>query len=279
MRYRDCYFCHSNENDPYASENGYFLVKCQKCGLLYVNPIPEEREINTAHSIGIHRGTKAVNVTGSFNKRKIPHYLSILNDFFDDHSILYDKSWLDIGCGHGEFIAAINQFSKDKAITRGLEPNFFKQKSAIKMGLDVSYFDLDKHSVHYDFISSLNVFSHLPDPPKSLTLWKYLLEPGGLLFMETGDTANLDSKDHFRPFYLPDHLSFASEKIVVNILEQLEFKILRIKKYPFIEITPFSVLKEFLKIFWPNQISGIRYFFKHRLYKTAVMYILARKEK
>ena len=35
-----------------------------------------------------------------------------------------------------------------------------------------------------------------------------------------------------RPFYLPDHLSFASESIIIRILERLGFEILSVKKYP-----------------------------------------------
>lgn len=278
MVYRDCYYCHSNQNFFYASENGFILVKCQHCGLLFVNPIPAESQINQSHSIGVHQGTNVLNVTGTFKKRKIPHFLTILNDFFTKSSDLHDKKWLDIGCGNGEFIAALNKFSNGKIRAIGLEPNILKQKIAQKKGLDVNYFDLEKHEERYDVISLLNVFSHLPDPPKAIASWSKLLNPNGLLLLKTGDTANLDSKNHFRPFYLPDHLSFGSEKLVVGILERTGFNILQIHKYPFLVPNFSNIIREFAKLFWPNQISSFRYLFKYYIYKTSIMYILAKRE-
>ena len=70
----------------------------------------------------------------------------------------------------------------------------------------------------------LNVFSHLPDPVESLTAWKRFVKPGGFIFLETGHSAHLSPKDHHKPYYLPDHLSFGNQQIVSDILKRIGFE-------------------------------------------------------
>lgn len=269
----DCYNCGSKENTFYASENGFNLVKCPGCGLLYVSPRPTPEEVTQANKYGVHPGEKTLKVTKNFNRFKINKSIRVLRDFFGAELAHEEKSWLDIGCGYGEFIMALHAVSEDRIKAKGLEPNIIKQEWAQRKGLDVSCFDLNNHATRYDFISLLNVYSHLPNPAAELLNWKHLLKAGGELLLETGDTANLESKDHYRPFNLPDHLSFASEEIVVSILERIGFTITDIKKYPPIPMTPELVAKEIIKIFWPTKTSRIRYLFNGY---TTDMYIRAK---
>ncbi len=278
MREVNCYNCGSEARKPYTSENGFALVQCMSCGLLYVNPRPAEEDIEAAHKLGVHHGEDTLNMTGQFNQAKLPRYLAILEDFFgNDVADGQDapRKWLDIGCGHGEFVMALQKFGGNNIEARGLEPNVLKQESARAKKLDVSYFDLLQHSERYDAISLLNVYSHLPDPPVAIAGWTRLLRPGGEMFLETGDTAGLPPSQHPRPLLLPDHLSFASEKIVVRILEDCGFEIVSIKKYPFADQFRLSMMKELLKGFWPGKTSKFRYMIRPNKYRID-MYIRAR---
>jgi len=276
MQEVDCYNCGSEVHTYYASENGFNLVKCNQCGLLFVNPQPTEEDIEQAHKIGVHRGSKDLITTGDFIPQKIDNYLEILNEFFPNKLILTGKKWLDIGCGYGEFLEALIKFTKGDIKAKGIEPNIYKQRTAQKRKLNVRFFDLEKHTDKYDVISLLNVYSHLIDPPKSIQSWKRLLNPGGELFLETGDTADFDSKDHHRPFKLPDHLSFASEKIVTDILNDLGFEIIEVKKYPYNKLSLKLLSKELLKFFWPNKHSRFIYLMNPKSYINSDMYIRAR---
>lgn len=255
-----CYYCGSSENSYYDSENGFNLVKCSICGLLFVNPRPDNKEIKAAAKIGEHHGSRIINATGSFNKRKIKKYIDILNDFFSEETIIAGTEWLDIGCGHGEFLVALNKYSNGKFTLKGMEPNVEKQMSARSRGHEVEYFDLGNHRKKYDVISFLNVYSHLPDPVKEIRSWKNLLKPEGLLFMETGDITPYEETGIPKPYNLPDHLSFASEKIVVDILRNSGFEVLTVKKYPVIELDFISLIKEIGKIFLPHKNSRIKVF-------------------
>jgi 2-polyprenyl-3-methyl-5-hydroxy-6-metoxy-1,4-benzoquinol methylase len=276
MKITNCYNCGSKQNDHYAEENGYLLVKCKGCGLLFVENRPDDEEITEAYKQGKHEGEKELDVTGRFNFLKISRYSKVLKELYpDDPDLDHVKKWLDVGCVHGEFMVAIKKMSRDKVKINGSEPNIYKQESARKRGLDVGFFDLATHKQKYDVVSLLSVYSHLPYPPQFLDLLKTLLNPGGEILLETGDTAGLTADEHPRPFLLPGHLSFASEAIIVGILERAGFEILKVKKFPILERSLKSLGIEIVKAFLPNYRSRLKYFISGNIPRTD-MYIRAR---
>ncbi|CAN1208624.1 Methyltransferase type 12 [Tumidithrix helvetica PCC 7403] len=275
MKISECYNCGSRQHTFYAEENGFSLVKCDQCGLLFVENRPDDREISQAHKQGKHVGVKEFDVTGRFRPSKIPQYLKVLENLFKG-DLGSKKTWLDIGCGHGEFMTAVQKYSSGKVTVKGTEPNVHKQESAISRGLNVSYFDIESHEERYDVISMLNVYSHLPDPPTFLRSVKKLLNPGGELILETGDAAGFSANDQPRPFCLPDHLSFASEDILIGILARLDFEILRINKYSFMQFDLNSMARELVKAILPQYKSRIGYYLKWKMYAQTDMFIRAR---
>jgi len=177
---------------------------------------------------------------------------------------------------------AVQQYANGGVTVRGNEPNVYKQRSARQRDLSVDYFDPETHGTRYDFISLLNVYSHLPNPPAFLESLTRIMKPGCELILQTGDTANLASADHYRPFYLPDHLSFASEEIIVGILKKLGFQIVRVQKYPLIRTDAHTIAIELLKgmraLVMPRYrySSKLRYLPKHRKYRDTDMFVRAR---
>jgi len=276
MKKINCYNCGDNSNTFYADENGYRLVRCDSCGLLYVNPRPDDDDISQSSRTGQHKGQQLLDVTGAFSFKKKADYQKVLIDFFGNSLPDSVHSWLDIGCGHGEFLLAVREFEKREVLLKGLEPNQTKQLSGRKYNLDISNFDLANHTGHYDMISLLNVYSHLPNPSQSISDWKSLLNPYGMLLLETGDAANFPSDEQLRPFYLPDHLSFASQEIIVGILERNGFEIVSIKKYPAVRFTVARLIKEVVKVFFPNKVSTLKQLINYKKYAEVDMYILAR---
>lgn len=246
-----CYNCHSSDSEPYDSENGFQLVKCAVCGLVYLSPRPAADEITEATKIGEHRGDVTLDVTGRFNDGAAARYRGILGDFFPSRwAGKSPVSWLDIGCGHGELLVALREYGQGVVAARGCEPNRFKVAAARSRGLDVSFFDLATHEEQYDYVAMLNVFSHLPDPVEAFAAWKKLIKPGGFLFIETGHSAHLTPEEHHKPYYLPDHLSFANQQIVTDILTRIGFAITKVKIYRHTVFPPFHsgrAAKEFVK--------------------------------
>jgi 2-polyprenyl-3-methyl-5-hydroxy-6-metoxy-1,4-benzoquinol methylase len=272
-----CYNCKSKEYKIYDSENGFNLVKCKKCGLLYVNPRPSDDDISVAVRTGIHQGDTEFNITNSFNEKVIPRYLNILSNFYRLDELI-SKTWLDIGCGNGEFLVALNTFSSNKITLKGSEPNIFKIQNARNHHLDVDFLDLESHEKQYDFVSMLNVFSHLANPYMFLENLKNLIKQDGELFIETGHSSHLLPRFHSKPYFLPDHLSFGNKKILVNILEKSGYQILKVKIYRGIYYPDYkfiNFIKELAKLILGRKNLFHSYF---PVYEHGDMFIRAKKK-
>lgn len=270
-----CYACGSTDSVFFSSENGYALVKCRQCGLIFVSNPPAPDQISEAARQGLHGGLTSRDVTGHFRPRAVARYLDVLKQLgpIDDVS-----TWLDVGCGHGEFLVALQQFYGGRVAARGTEPNIRKQESARARGLDVGFFDLDSHPERYDALSLLNVYSHLPDPPSFLSSLAKILNPRGWLLLQTGDSAHLSPREHYRPFGLPDHLSFASEAIIRGLLDRFGFQVTGVIKYQRDTLGSAKVWKEVVKLAIPGYRSKVPDAIRYRGPKYLTdMYVLARR--
>ncbi len=250
-------------------------MRCTNCGLLYVKNRPDEYEITQAVRLGEHGGEKTLRVTGRYNRVRLRRYKKVLEDLFNGD--LGDiRTLLDVGCGFGEFMETMRKHSSGSISVKGMEPNIEKIESAHRRNLNVSYFSIESHNEKYDLISMLDVYSHLPDPPRFIRSLRRLLNPGGEVLIQTGNTAHLSAKDHMKPFCLPDHLSFASEAIVTSILERLDFEIVKVRKCSCLSLSPKSVIKEIVKLFMPSYHSNLKYYFEWKIYAQTDMFIRAR---
>jgi SAM-dependent methyltransferase len=228
-----CYVCGSSESRPCASENGYQAVRCRDCGLVYVSPRPALESISRAAQTGLHAGEQELAVTGEYAKTKVALYLRRLADLYGPgyfHGA--GERWLDVGSGFGELLEALGQASGGTLRARGLEPNETKSASARERGLAVTFVELSELGERFHFISLLNVFSHLPDPPVTLARLRELLEPGGELLLQTGNFAELERSEIPVSLDLPDHLSFANERLLVRLLERAGFAVVGSRSYP-----------------------------------------------
>lgn len=254
-----CYNCGSAHHTLYATENGCSLVKCTGCGLLYVNPRPSDQEIDESVKVGAHKGEQTLNSTGHYMATKVAIYRKVLIDIYGMELQGRKRTWLDIGCGHGELLVALQKLCKGNVVAKGIEPNRHKIAAARKRGLDVGYFDLASHDEQYDSISLLNVYSHLTNPPEFLRLVRQRLRPKGEVLLQTGDTASLPVDKHPRPFRLPDELSFASEQILLRMLRQCGFEIISVNKYPAIKLRFMKsiIVKRILKFVLTHKSSQL----------------------
>lgn len=94
--------------------------------------------------------------------------------------------------------------------------------------------------------------------------------------IQTGNVANLTPKDIMKPLGLPDHLSFATEDVLIQILERHGFQIVSTHKFQTLLITPLQILKEIAKVFIPNKSSYLKYYLNYEKYKNANIYVRAK---
>jgi SAM-dependent methyltransferase len=269
-----CYNCQSDIHEFYFKENGFNMVKCSGCGLLYIRERPTDEEIDAATIAGKHHGEKSLHVDVYYNRNVMPWNKRILRSIFGSN---YEgiNTWLDVGCGYGEFIESLNDLTEGKIAVSGNEPNAKKLASAQSRGLDVTNFDLTTHTKLYDMVSLLNVYSHLADPKAFIGTMHNVVKSGGQILIQTGDAANLAAADQLKPLGLPDHSSFASEKILRDILESHNFRVDAVHKFPALQPRLVQIVKEVAKLFIPGKNSFLKYYLSYSKYAHQNMYMLA----
>jgi SAM-dependent methyltransferase len=228
----DCPYCGSSEYSAWAEERGFTTVRC-RCGLLYVNPRPTPDSIHAAVSTGIHaEEAEGLNAIARRDGPKVARYRSIFSRMFADVWARREPiSWLDVGAGYGEVVEAVVGLAPAGSRVEGLEPMHPKAAEARRRGLTVEEDYLRSTHAKVGFISSINVFSHIPDYGGFLSDVRDVLLPRGELFIETGNLADLDDRNSFPgPLGVPDHLVFAGMNHIRGFLDRSGFDIVKVEQ-------------------------------------------------
>jgi SAM-dependent methyltransferase len=229
-----CPYCGSARHRPWAQELGFTAVRCLDCALLYCNPRPAQALIDAAVRTGAH-GPEAQGlvVTARRLGSKVSRYRRVFGEMFDDlWRAGRPVSWLDVGAGYGEIVEAVQALAPPGSRIAGLEPMRPKAAAARARGLQIVEDYLRPGQPKVQVVSVVDVFSHIPDFGAFLADVRAVLEPGGELFVETGNLADLDRREQF-PYELglPDHLVFAGEKHLQGFLERAGFEVVRTRRW------------------------------------------------
>jgi 2-polyprenyl-3-methyl-5-hydroxy-6-metoxy-1,4-benzoquinol methylase len=228
-----CPLCGGTGHAPWAVENGFAAVRCTACGLIYVNPRPVSARIDEAVRTGAHREEQLqLNVIARRVPGKIRGYQQLIGALFADvMSAKRPISWLDVGAGYGEVVEAVQAVAPAGSRVEGLEPMAPKAQAARAHGLRVHEAYLRDVRDRYDFVSAINVFSHVPDFREFLQDIKRVLNAGGEVLIETGNAADIGPRSNFPDqLMLPDHLVFAGEAHMQRFLNEAGFDIVQTRR-------------------------------------------------
>jgi SAM-dependent methyltransferase len=227
----DCPYCGADDYQFWGGERGFDTVRCKSCSFLYVNPRPRFDTIDRAVRSGAH-GAEAewLDVRARRIEAKVGRYQRWIGDLFAD---VWQRgspiSWLDVGAGYGEVVEAVSRLAPPGSDVRGLEPMGPKAEAARARGLNIEQDYLRPGREKVAFLSTIDVFSHIPDFHDFLELAAASLKPLGEILIETGNLADVSQRKEF-PFELglPDHLAFAGEGHLRGYLDKAGFDVLRL---------------------------------------------------
>lgn len=229
----NCPYCDESKSSPWASENGFTAVKCSGCGLVYVNPRPVQSLIHEAVETGIHSDVEHGRT--AIDRRRgssVTRYKKILSSMFDDvWQNSKGISWLDVGAGYGELVEAVSALAPSGSRIEGIEPMKPKATWARAHGLKISEKYLCDVTEKFDFVSLVNVYSHIPDFRAFLEEIRNVLADNGEFYLETGNVGDLvHSHEVPTELCLPDHLVFAGEQHLTGYLSEAGFSIVAIRR-------------------------------------------------
>jgi len=227
-----CPYCGNAGFDPWGAELGFFVVRCKSCRFIYLNPMPSDATIDVAVKTGIHNEAHDLDVTSRRIARKVQTYRSVFAQMFADiWSAGKPITWLDIGSGYGEIMEAVCQLAPPDSKISGIEPMAVKAAAARRRGLEVEEAYLTPQHAKVQFVSLVDVFSHIPNFGDLLDTVHAVLDERGELFLETGNLADLTKREEFfGELGLPDHVAFAGEMHIVGYLNRAGFAVVSLER-------------------------------------------------
>lgn len=238
-----CRVCSATMCTPYFSARGYTIVRCNTCGLRYVNPQPNHEELNRLYA-SYDDGDQWRNGEERFN-RAIRQVV-----------LRYKKegSALDVGSGSGDFLRCL----RDGGFrVFGIEPSQTGSAYARSVhGIEtfngtVEAFVASGASRTFDIVTLLNVLEHLQDPASVLLRSRQVLRSGGILVLVVPDARlhalvgetrrRLGFKD---PFWMnaarhplvgfdpPHHLCSFDPKTVSQLVNRCGFETIDLRNAP-----------------------------------------------
>ncbi|MBN1766195.1 MAG: class I SAM-dependent methyltransferase [Sedimentisphaerales bacterium] len=189
--YVPCNLCQKDDTESYHRETlPYFdkmltfqIVRCRHCGLVYTNP-----RLSDHNATYLLAGCDDPEVIERHARVKEPIYVEGLNEIRthrrsgDNQSGTCKSRLLDIGCGHGHFLALARREGFEVV---GIEAANVPADYAVE-NFDVSVMkqnilEIDLPDESFDVITAWDVIEHVSDPKAVLQRCAAWLKPDGLL--------------------------------------------------------------------------------------------------
>ncbi|MDY6946570.1 MAG: class I SAM-dependent methyltransferase [Pseudomonadota bacterium] len=172
------------ENDVFGGK--LRIVECSKCGLRYLNPTPDVRDLGEIYNYDVYEDST------NNNPVLMEHFYQTLTRYVPKPQRL-----IEIGCGTGDFLAWLQ--AKGIPNVEGVEfadsANRVKYDGPLHVG---RMEDIDLPDASYDVVLLLNVIEHLSDPQAVLVKIRRMLKPGGVLLLRHPNSDLF----FFKPYWL-----------------------------------------------------------------------------
>ena len=230
----NCNLCGSDDYNVKYIKDGYNIVQCNVCGMVYVNPRLSQQAINDFYHEDYFHGKgfdKSIEYKKEFERLSKQTELSdwdvaAIKELLKTETSDSKPNLLDIGCGMGLFLwKAKNAGFNVEGIELSSYAADFVQSLDIKI-IGKSIYDTTLKEESYDAIVMKEVIEHLPNPRLALEKIYKALKKGGLLFMTTGNYGSperkLKGKNWF--YFMPEgHIYIFSNRTMKKYLNEIGF--------------------------------------------------------
>jgi len=195
------------------------IVKCNQCGLVYVNPQLQADSVIDAYS----NSTDELYVSQA--KGREITFKKCLN-LVEKHAPQKGKI-LDIGCAAGFFIKVAKENGWN---IHGVEVSkWLAEYGKKELGLNIFAGTLAEAKYQdsmFDVITMWDVLEHTPDPTTVLAEVNRILKKDGVLFINWPDEGSVLTKLAGKKwwFYLSNHMYYFTDKTLADMLKKAGFQ-------------------------------------------------------
>ena len=180
-----CNLCASDDAKLIVRQNGFRIVRCRRCKLVYVNPRPAFDRLLPLYA--------DYHARDGDDEASWDRLMSRI--FLESARVLSESRYgsgrgrlLDVGCGFGSFVAAMRDRGWE---AEGVDPSPVAVAAAVKKGCPVRLGTLEglhNEGGAFGALTMFYVLEHLPDPMGALGKALELLAPGGTLLIRVPHT-------------------------------------------------------------------------------------------
>lgn len=233
-----CCICSNTKNsiigqgpdfEYHTSDDEFTMVQCSNCGLVYLNPRPDNSEFRTIYPDNYIPYRFDEHLSGFVNKlRMTVQSLKVksLRRYVPENAVVWD-----VGCGGGFFLECLRTSGKQSWQLTGVDVS----DSAIKTiqskgftGIRGRFEELDISPDTVDVIVLNQVIEHLDNPVAVIKKAYSVLKPGGYLFIETPSLEGLDAKlfkhRYWGGWHFPRHWTIFTSTTLTKLLEKEGFR-------------------------------------------------------
>ncbi len=213
-----------------TSADVFAAVRCNSCGLVYLNPRPDVSEFETIYPENYHAfdfSEKDFGLVYKIRSRlEANRVLSWCAGLPDDAKIL------DVGCGDGFHLNLLRKYGKKDWQLEGIDLDERAARMAKKSGLKVhtgSVEELNLPENSFDLAFMIQTIEHVEKPDAVLSAVKKLLKPRGKLVIVTDNTDSIDfglfKKSYWGGYHFPRHWNLFNRKSLTKLAEKTGFKV------------------------------------------------------
>jgi len=206
------------------------IVKCQKCQLLQLSPIPSRKEDKKFYD----ENRQSKNIREPQNLKTIREN-SLIDTKRRAKLVLKEvpkgKKVLDVGSGYGFFLRELENLGYG---VTGIEVSKEKRRISGKVVankvLDVNLYYDETDLSKFDCITLFHVLEHLYDPILFLKIIKKHLNRNGKLIIEVpnADDLLLETSKNYRDFYWQRaHLAYFNNMTLKRVIQKADFSIIK----------------------------------------------------
>jgi SAM-dependent methyltransferase len=225
------------------SDELFFLHKCQRCSLVFLNPRPQDIFLYYpkdyfGRDLGLYAFFFKLYRRILYQSRKVQV----------ENTARFLEKIIDIGAGEGKFLT---MFKDSKIKKSAVEPQrsgfeILKRNLPEAKIWNSSLQDTEIPENFFDVATAWHVLEHFDDPEENLKKIYRILKPGGYFFVAVPNIDSLGFKIGRENWYYldtPRHLFHFSPKTASRLLAKVGFKNIQVS-YPYLD-NPLSFVRTF----------------------------------
>jgi SAM-dependent methyltransferase len=280
LEFTNCDLCGENrtnlflEAESEVNKEKFRIVRCDNCGLIYLNPRPVKEIIGryypvesyysyqdfTGKKLNYREWLKQASLEGYYDSKNIfKKFLSwlLVRNFLIVVPRGIKGRLLDIGCGSGEFLNQMKNFGWE---VYGVEINQESADRGNKRGLNIFCGELGGANFpqnYFDVVVLSQTLEHVYSPGAYLEKIHRLLKNGGLLIIGVPNIDCLEIQIFGRNCHaldVPRHLHFFNVLSLRRYLEKYGFEVEKVLSKKF--SLPLQGIRTDLKNLFQNECKG-----------------------